>query len=981
MMQQIRKVLILFCVLISFQIQGQVLLDDFNRVDNSTVGGGWTEIETGGLGSGASLSSNKLQLSSRTSSGAAGRTYVYKDVSANYVTTPSQNPRIMTWLFNMQQGFSNPDGFNLSSTVYGNAFVLGSTTNNFLSGSNGYAVVLGRAGTPDHLRLVYFTNGLNSNLNVTDIIQISPTFSTEYLSIKVTFDPSTNNWRLYYRNDNGTFANPNSGTYTIGGTGSNNVYTNSDLKYIGCHWNYGSGLNQTASFDNIYIPNNIIPPGCTTNPTPASGTINLCPTSGTNLSWSAGAVNDGIAGYKIYFGTDGGGIISPSNIQNGFSNGLTTSYSTGSLSPNTTYYWQAVPFNHGGSASGCAINSFTTGADAATGIASVSPAIINSCVGGTTDLTLSSYTGTVQWQYNNAGTWTNIAGATTSPFTVTPAATTDYRAVITSSACGSSVNSNITTVTVKAVYALTAASSYYESFSSNPSCWTIQQINGTATWSFVTTMTNPSFNPVVGSYMAMFNSHSSVGDTSNLISPVFDISDPSMTTPWISFEMTQGNTPSSSDKIYMYISTDGGLTWTSSPVYSFSFFQSWSNRWVKQGWINMTAYTGQNNLRIKFSGISKGGNNIGLDEFYFMNLNCPNAIALAEANITPTGADLSWNVAADSSQVRYRLQGSTPWLYYTNGNFTISNSATISQLVPSSTFEWQVSSWCESATLGWSPTKTFTTAVSSPATGLTVSAISAGKATLFWNAVPGVLKYRVQLSVDGGSTWNNTADVTTTTKSYGTLTSGTTYQWRVTTIYGFSYAIPVDVSTGPSFTTAGCTASGLTVSNLTKTSAKLSWTAVPGATKYMIALSSNGGVSWSNFEVTTTSRTFNTLVTTTNYQWMVNTFCDNAYRGYTSPQSFVTPRIGVGVLTNTIQEEEIMLYPNPFSDQATIELPDSIYKGAYLRVSDIQGRMVMEKQNLIDTSFPIGKEFKTGTYILQLITSDRVKTIRFIKIN
>ena len=37
--------------------QGVVLLDDFNRTNNATVGSGWTETETGGPGS-ASITGN-----------------------------------------------------------------------------------------------------------------------------------------------------------------------------------------------------------------------------------------------------------------------------------------------------------------------------------------------------------------------------------------------------------------------------------------------------------------------------------------------------------------------------------------------------------------------------------------------------------------------------------------------------------------------------------------------------------------------------------------------------------------------------------------------------------------------------------------------------------------------------------------------------------------------------------------------------------
>ena len=69
--------------------------------------------------------------------------------------------------------------------------------------------------------------------------------------------------------------------------------------------------------------------------------------------------------YDLYFGTDGGGTTTPTNIENG-TNITGTRYSP-NLQPNTTYYVQVVPRNSQGAATGCStIWSFTTGGAAAT---------------------------------------------------------------------------------------------------------------------------------------------------------------------------------------------------------------------------------------------------------------------------------------------------------------------------------------------------------------------------------------------------------------------------------------------------------------------------------------------------------------------------------------------------------------------------------------------------------------------------------------
>jgi len=98
------------------------------------------------------------------------------------------------------------------------------------------------------------------------------------------------------------------------------------------------------------------------------------------------------------------------------------------ISSENTYSWNVDPTSAGGSIV----------ADPATGI----------CAGTTATLTLSGYTGTIQWQTNSSGSWQNISGETAITYTTPPLAiTTSYRAVVTSGVCASD-NSSVSTVTV-----------------------------------------------------------------------------------------------------------------------------------------------------------------------------------------------------------------------------------------------------------------------------------------------------------------------------------------------------------------------------------------------------------------------------------------------------------------------------------------------------------------------------------------------------
>lgn len=83
------------------------------------------------------------------------------------------------------------------------------------------------------------------------------------------------------------------------------------------------------------------------------------------------------------------------------------------------------------------------------------PTASNLCTNTSTTITLSGNTGTIQWQTSLDGVtnWTNIAGATTSPYS-TPTLTTGtyyYRALVTSGSCFATATSNVVTITVSAL--------------------------------------------------------------------------------------------------------------------------------------------------------------------------------------------------------------------------------------------------------------------------------------------------------------------------------------------------------------------------------------------------------------------------------------------------------------------------------------------------------------------------------------------------
>ena len=243
------------------------LFDDFNRADNYTVGipssGGstaWTEDESGD-GTKIRIFNNGLMLDNCVASDPGGSSglntneQIRFNVESYYETVFDNAGSELHWQFNMRSNNSNLAGF--SGSGYGMAFILGSNQPDFnVSGSNGYAVVVGEAGTTDYIRLVAFTNGLASTL--TEVASSNLDINADHASIRVVFDPCSGEWALYVRNDGSSFTAPNLNIPAFSGPfiGANTTYTGADLKYLGALWKHNSSCVGNDMFlDNINIPN------------------------------------------------------------------------------------------------------------------------------------------------------------------------------------------------------------------------------------------------------------------------------------------------------------------------------------------------------------------------------------------------------------------------------------------------------------------------------------------------------------------------------------------------------------------------------------------------------------------------------------------------------------------------------------------------------------------------------------------------------
>lgn len=249
-------------------------------------------------------SPEQLELTNDASATANANGWVYAAVPLTSISSPfdatlGSNSHLITWSFNMRQIRTDPSGF--SSSSYGAAFVLGSTSSTIGTAGNGYAVVLGGTGAVDPVRLVKFTGGIQTlgtaNTSIISSVTSGLTdFGAEYLSVKVTYNPTNNQWELFVRNDGATiFTDPATGTLVSQGTAVDNTHTSTAFTTLGAYWNGSTGATQTAFFDNVLV---------TTSPAPI---VPVCGLSLGTTTKNCDAITFGIDTYTITIPFTGGG--------------------------------------------------------------------------------------------------------------------------------------------------------------------------------------------------------------------------------------------------------------------------------------------------------------------------------------------------------------------------------------------------------------------------------------------------------------------------------------------------------------------------------------------------------------------------------------------------------------------------------------------------------------------------------------------------
>lgn len=173
-------------------------------------------------------------------------------------------------------------------------------------------------------------------------------------------------------------------------------------------------------------------------------------------------------------------------------------------------------------------------------------------------------------------------------------------------------------------------------------------------------------------------------------------------------------------------------------------------------------------------------------------------------------------------------------------------------------------------------------------TGLTASSVGSTTATVSWSAVSGATAYSLQYRAVGSATWTTVSTATTSASLTG-LTVSTAYEFQVTSSCSGTLGT---VSSLGNFTTtaaAACgTPSALTSSSITSSSATVSWTAVTGASSYLVQYRVSTATTWSSVTVTSATATLTGLTASTAYTYQVTATCSGTAGTPSATATFTT---------------------------------------------------------------------------------------------
>ncbi len=225
--------------------------------------GSGSGVQLGGAVGSITLTDNQLAIWTTvahtvgtTNSGHGYAVAPLSGYSAPFNPTLTANAELITWTFNMRLSV---DASGLGTGMNGAAVVLVADDPNVRTAGSGYAVTYNPA-FPSGFQLVRYSGGLTGTLTPLISSAFSLSIPTNYASVKVLYEPATDQWNLYLRDDGTTaFADPSTGVTALVSSAIDATLTGTAMTHFGFYANntqtYATAGPdaQNAYFDNFTV--------------------------------------------------------------------------------------------------------------------------------------------------------------------------------------------------------------------------------------------------------------------------------------------------------------------------------------------------------------------------------------------------------------------------------------------------------------------------------------------------------------------------------------------------------------------------------------------------------------------------------------------------------------------------------------------------------------------------------------------------------
>ncbi|WP_080776710.1 GEVED domain-containing protein [Chryseobacterium phocaeense] len=260
--------------------------------------------------------------------------------------------------------------------------------------------------------------------------------------------------------------------------------------------------------------------------------------------------------------------------------------------------------------------------------------------------------------------------------------------------------------------------------------------------------------------------------------------------------------------------------------------------------------------------------------------------------ITHNSAIVNWTSATNNLTylLQYRVQGTTAWtsVYVTAVPYTLTG------LTPFTTYEVQIAANCGTSVGNFTPIRVFKTKCDPTAPGVTVTNITTNSGLVTWTPLVAGSSYVMRWRKVGAPAWTtvNLPAPPANTYPLTNLDPYTKYEVQVASqctgeTTPNPYSNPVVFTT---LRTCELAPPGLTINQLTPTTAEVVWEGFPGAT-YILRYRKVGIPGWTNIPTATNAHTITGLLEDTKYEMQVVNICNGTPGTYTPPYYFTTPTV------------------------------------------------------------------------------------------